>query len=89
MAKAKGIPLTADLVKRLKLDAKPSGLDAKGKMILEPNPDGKEYFVFCSDQNSPKGCALRPSPAKKPGSSSVEWATESSDQKSETARTGH
>jgi hypothetical protein len=51
MAKAKGIPLTADLVKRLKLDAKPAGFDAKGKMILEPNPEGKEYFGFCSDQN--------------------------------------
>lgn len=59
MAKAKGIPLTSDLVKRMKLDARPAGVDAKGKMILEANPDGKEYFVFCSDQNSPKGFGLR------------------------------
>lgn len=54
MAKGKGISLTPDMVKRLKLEAKPVGLDDKGKIMMEPNPEGKEYFVFCSHRDSPQ-----------------------------------
>lgn len=52
-------PLTMDLVKRLKLEQKPVEVDSKGKIIYEENPGKKEYFVFCSSQNSPKGFGVR------------------------------
>lgn len=53
------IALTSQLVKRLTLDEKPVSIDAKGKIVFAANPDGKEYFVFCSAQDSPKGFGLR------------------------------
>lgn len=52
-------PLTTDLVKRLKIEQKPVEVDSKGKIIYEENPSKKEYFVFCSSQNSPKGFGVR------------------------------
>lgn len=52
-------PLTADVVKRLKIESKPVGVDSQGKIIYEPNPDKKEYFVFCANQDSPKGFGVR------------------------------
>ena len=51
--------LTPQLVKRLSLDEKPVGIDGKGKILFEPNPEAKEYFVFCTSQESPKGFGLR------------------------------
>ncbi len=59
MAKSKGFKLTTALVRQLRLDSKPVGVDDKNKIIFEPNPEGKGYFVFCSDQNSPVGFGLR------------------------------
>ena len=52
-------PLTTDVVKRLRIESKPVGVDSKGKIIYEPNPAKKEYFVFCSNQDSPKGFGVR------------------------------
>lgn len=52
-------PLTTDVVKRLKIESKPVGVDSKGKIIAEDNPSKKEYFVFCSSQESPKGFGVR------------------------------
>ena len=52
-------PLTMDLVKRLKLEQKPVEVDSKGKIIYEDNAAKKEYFIFCSSQNSPKGFGVR------------------------------
>jgi integrase len=51
--------LTADLVKRLKLESKPCGFDLKGKIAYEPNPEGKDYILFDADQNSPPGFGVR------------------------------
>lgn len=58
------MPLTNDIVKRLRIDSKPLHYDSKGKLVWGDNPEGKEYFVFCSHQNSPVGFGVRVSGKK-------------------------
>jgi integrase len=55
------IALTPDAVKRLRLDFKPLSFDTKGKLVWGDVAEElqKEYIVFCSDQNSPKGFGVR------------------------------
>lgn len=52
------VPLTTTIVKNLKLESKPAGY-ANGKITYQPNPDGKEYILFCSHQDSPPGFGVK------------------------------
>lgn len=52
------IPLTADVIKRLKPDFRPLRFDGKGKIVWG-NAEAKDYIIFCSDQNSPVGFGVR------------------------------
>ncbi|WP_123863545.1 tyrosine-type recombinase/integrase [Burkholderia plantarii] len=47
------------LIKRLKLADKPVGLDAKGAMVFETNPDGKAYILWDSNRDAPPGFGVR------------------------------
>ncbi|WP_414442483.1 tyrosine-type recombinase/integrase [Burkholderia sp. 22PA0106] len=47
------------LIKRLKLAEKPVGLDAKGAMVFETNPDGKAYILWDSNRDAPPGFGVR------------------------------
>jgi hypothetical protein len=51
--------LTLDLIKRLTLDRRPVGLDSKGKLVFEGNPDGKDYIVWDSSKSAPPGFGVR------------------------------
>jgi hypothetical protein len=51
--------LTMALIKRLKLDSKPVGVDAKGDLVFEPNPSGKDYIVYDASQEAPPGFGVR------------------------------
>ena len=52
------VPLTTTIVKSLKLELKPAGY-ANGKLTYQPNPEGKEYILFCSHQDSPPGFGVK------------------------------
>lgn len=52
------IPLTTTIVKNLKLELKPAGY-ANGKITYQPNPEGKDYILFCSHQDSPPGFGVK------------------------------
>lgn len=52
------VPLTTTIVKNLKLESKPAGY-GNGKITYQPNPDGKEYILFCSHQDSPPGFGVK------------------------------
>lgn len=51
--------LTMALIKRLRLDSKPVGVDAKGELIFEANPSGKDYIVYDASQEAPPGFGVR------------------------------
>lgn len=53
------IELTMALIKRLRLDAKLVGIDAKGDLVFEPNPSGKDYIVYDASQEAPPGFGVR------------------------------
>jgi len=53
------IELTMALIKRLRLDSKPVGIDAKGDLMFEPNPSGKDYIVYDASQEAPPGFGVR------------------------------
>lgn len=52
------VPLTTTIVKSLKLELKPADY-VNGKISFQPNPDGKEYILFCSHQDSPPGFGVK------------------------------
>lgn len=51
--------LTMPLIKRLKIDEKPVGIDAKGNLVFEPNPTGRDYIVYDASQEAPPGFGVR------------------------------
>ncbi|RNF30040.1 hypothetical protein NM04_15000 [Massilia aurea] len=51
--------LTMALIKRLRLDSKPVGVDAKGDLVFEPNPFGKDYIIYDASQEAPPGFGVR------------------------------
>jgi integrase len=51
--------LTMALIKRLRLDFKPVSLDARGDLVFEANPSGKDYIVYDSSQEAPPGFGIR------------------------------
>lgn len=51
--------LTQDLVKRLKLENKPSFYDDKGKLVFEPNTGNGKYILFDSSQDAPPGFGVK------------------------------
>ncbi len=52
--------LTMALIKRLKeLNSKSVGVDAKGDLVFEPNPSGKDYIVYDASQEAPPGFGVR------------------------------
>lgn len=51
--------LTLNFIKKLTLDAKPVGTDAKGKLIFEPNPERRQYIVWDSSKSAPPGFGIR------------------------------
>ena len=51
--------LTMALIKRLKLESKPVSVDAKGELVFEPNPSGKDYIVYDASQEAPPGFGVR------------------------------
>ncbi|MGF6181255.1 integrase [Massilia sp. UYP32] len=51
--------LTMALIKRLRLDSKPVGVDAKGDLVFEPNLSGKDYIVYDASQEAPPGFGIR------------------------------
>lgn len=53
------IELTMPLIKRLKIDSKPVGLDAQGVLVFQPNPGGKDYIVYDASQEAPPGFGVR------------------------------
>lgn len=52
------VPLTTTIVKSLKVELKPAGY-VNGKISFQPNPDRKEYILFCSHQDSPPGFGVK------------------------------
>ena len=51
--------LNVALVKKLRLENKPSGLDAKGNLIFEPNKLMTAYILFDSAQDAPPGFGVK------------------------------
>lgn len=47
------------LIKRLRLDSKPAGVDANGDLMFEPNSSGKDYIVYDVSQEAPPGFGIR------------------------------
>lgn len=59
------IELTMPLIKRLRIESKPVGLDGEGKLVFEPNPGAKDYIVYDASQEAPPGFGVRVAKAKK------------------------
>lgn len=57
--------LTMPLIKRLRIDSKPVGLDKEGKLVFAPNRDEKDYILYDSSQEAPPGFGVRVAKTKK------------------------
>ncbi len=53
------IELTMPLIKRLRIEQRPTGIDGQGDLIFEANPDGKDYIVYDASQEAPPGFGVR------------------------------
>ncbi|HJV92802.1 MAG TPA: Arm DNA-binding domain-containing protein, partial [Azonexus sp.] len=51
--------LNLAFIKSLTLKMKPVGYDSKGKIVFEPNPEGKAYIVYDSSKSAPPGFGIR------------------------------